>query len=68
MVEILEIEKLPSRGPDSGLGQALRLKMKINCMLADNQGKLYGKLENIEMAGITYRPQPWGESWPDQYR
>lgn len=65
LVEILQVEPIPSPGPGTGIGQALRVKMKLTCLLADKNGKTYGKLEDVEVSGITYRQQPWGESWAD---
>jgi len=66
-VEIIQVDKvyLPGGTGYGSLHHALKVKMKINCTLADSYGKAYGTFRNVEVSGITYRQHPWGEIYPD---
>ncbi|MFC6999125.1 hypothetical protein [Rufibacter roseus] len=66
-LEITELEKIKSPGPNSGIGQSIKFSMKINCILADYSGKHLGKMENVEVNGIYYRQTPRAETWSDYW-
>ena len=62
-LEILKVEEVFL--PGGNVHHALRVKMKINCILADTQGKVYGSLEDVEVSGMFLRQKPWGETYDD---